>query len=153
MCGAGMSTANAQLRDDIDAAFADAPGLRQRLRLLGIRHDMETVYAAADVVSLTSSTGEAAPLCLIEGMMCGAIPVATDIGDCASIVAGRGLITAPDPDAISDAWVEVIDRRGEFGSALVRSRARFSHTRMIASYAGLIDRIYQETASPALQPL
>jgi Glycosyl transferases group 1/Glycosyltransferase Family 4 len=153
MCGAGMSTANTQLRDDIDTAFADAPGLLHRLRLLGIRPDMEAVYAAADVVSLTSSTGEAAPLCLIEGMMCGAIPVATDIGDCAAIVAGHGLITPADPDVISGAWVEAIDRRAEFTPALVRSRARFSHTRMIASYSALIDRTYQETASAALQPL
>ena len=70
MCGTGMSGANPALRLDIDTAFADQPQLRHRLYLLGRCHDMESVYAAADVVALTSAHGEAAPLCLIEGMMC-----------------------------------------------------------------------------------
>jgi len=150
MCGAGMSPANVGLCEDIDIAFADEPSLLHRLHLLGIRHDMQAIYAAADVVSLTSSFGEAAPLCLIEGMMCGAIPVATDVGDCAAIVAGHGIITPPDPDAISSAWTEAVDRRAEFAASLARSRERFSHTRMIASYSALINRSYREmgTAAP-----
>ncbi|HLL65175.1 MAG TPA: glycosyltransferase [Micromonosporaceae bacterium] len=143
MCGAGMSLANAELCVDIEATFADEPRLLQRLILLGVRGDMEALYAAADVVSLTSSVGEAAPLCLIEGAMCGAIPVATDVGDCASIVAGHGIITAPDPGAISAAWTEAVARRAEFGATLAASRPRFSLTRMIAAYATLIDRTYR----------
>ncbi len=101
---------------------------------------MAAVYAAADVVALTSSSGEAAPLCLIEGMMCGAIPVATDVGDCAQIVAGHGIIGEPDPAAVSAAWVEAIARRREWTPAIERSRPRFSHTRMAAMYADVIDR-------------
>jgi glycosyltransferase involved in cell wall biosynthesis len=147
MCGAGMTTDNPQLRQDIDAAFADEPALLTRLRLLGLRHDMAAVYAATDVVALTSVTGEAAPLCLIEGMMCGAIPVTTDVGDCAAIVAGHGLTTTHDPAAISAAWSEAIRRRAEFGPALLASRTRFSQTRMIASYSALIDRIGRGAAS------
>src|SRR4029453_13964766 len=92
MCGGGMSPANADLCHDVEAVFDDEPTLLQRLHLLGVRHDMEAVYATADVVALTSSVGEAAPLCLIEGAMCAAVPVATDVGDCASIVSGLGLI-------------------------------------------------------------
>ncbi len=102
---------------------------------------MPAIYAAADVVALTSSTGEAAPLCLIEGMMCGAIPVATDIGDCVSIVDGHGIIAEPLPAAISQAWAEAIARRVEWTPALEQSRARFSHTRMAAAYAAVIERV------------
>jgi glycosyltransferase involved in cell wall biosynthesis len=149
MCGAGMSAANAELCGDIDTVFAGERRLLHRLHLLGVRHDMEAVYAAADVVSLTSSIGEAAPLCLIEGAMCGAVPVATDIGDCAAIVAGHGIITPRDPDAISAAWTEAVSRRAEFTPSIARSRERFSHTRMIASYAAFIDRIYQEVSAAA----
>lgn len=65
---------------------------------------MPAVYAAADVVALTSVFGEAAPLCLIEGMMCGAVPVTTDVGDSADIVTGHGFVTPPDPGAIALAW-------------------------------------------------
>jgi glycosyltransferase involved in cell wall biosynthesis len=141
MCGAGMSRSNADLRADLKAAFADRPDLLRRVRALGVRNDMPTIYAATDVVALTSSTGEAAPLCLIEGMMCGAIPVATDIGDCVSIVDGHGIIAEPTPTAISQAWEEAIARRVEWTPALEGSRARFSHTRMAAAYAAVIERV------------
>jgi glycosyltransferase involved in cell wall biosynthesis len=144
MCGSGMSGANPALRLDIDTAFADQPQLRHRLHLLGKCHDMETVYAAADVVALTSAHGEAAPLCLIEGMMCGAVPVTTDIGDSAAIVAGHGLLTPAHPDAISAAWSEAAARRPEFAGSLLRSRPQFSQTRMIAAYAASIQRVSRD---------
>lgn len=141
MCGAGMTRANGCLREDIASAFGEDAPLAERLSLLGVRHDMETVYAAADVVSLTSSSGEAAPLCLIEGMMCGAVPVATDVGDSASIVTGHGFLTPPDPDTIALAWSEAVARGAEFAPALALSRERFSRTRMIAAYAALIEQV------------
>lgn len=106
MCGAGMTAANPGLDADIEAAFGAQRSPTDRVRLLGVRHDMESVYAGADVVALTSSWGEAAPLCLVEGMMCGAVPVATDVGDSAVIVAGHGFVTPPDPAAIARAWTE-----------------------------------------------
>lgn len=144
MCGAGMSTANPELCGLLNDLFDDEPRYLGRLHLLGIRRDMEAVYAATDVVALTSISGEAAPLCLIEGAMCGAVPVSTDIGDTALIVAGHGLITPPDPDAISAAWSEAVERRAEFAPQLLDSRERFSHTRMIASYATVIDRVHHD---------
>ena len=149
MCGAGMSRANAELCGDLEHIFGDEPRLLQRLHLLGVRHDMELVYAASDVVALTSSFGEAAPLCLIEGAMCGAVPVSTDVGDSAAIVDGIGLVTPADPEAISAAWCDAIARRPEFARPLAESRERFSHTRMIAAYATLIERIHREVKTPA----
>jgi glycosyltransferase involved in cell wall biosynthesis len=138
MCGAGMTAANPHLTADLALAGLEAS---PRLHRLGVRDDPQTLYAAADVVALTSAFGEAAPLCLIEGMMCGAVPVATDIGDCAAIVAGRGLITPADPDAIAAAWAEARARRAQFRPALRASRVEFSRRRMIASYARLIRRV------------
>jgi glycosyltransferase involved in cell wall biosynthesis len=150
LCGAGMTAENPGLLADIGAAFADRPRLAGRLSLLGVRLDMEAVYAAADVVSLTSSNGEAAPLCLIEGMMCGAVPVATDVGDCVSIVAGHGFVTQPEPEAIAAAWSEAAARRTELAPSLANSRERFSRTRMVASYATLLDRVHRESGRVAL---
>jgi glycosyltransferase involved in cell wall biosynthesis len=145
LCGAGMTTANPLLTADLaGVGLAGA----SRLHRLGVRDDPQSVFAAADVVSLTSSFGEAAPLCLIEGMMCGAVPVATDVGDCASIVAGRGLLTPPDPAAIAAAWAEALARRAEFGPALLASRAEFGRRRMIAAYARLIRRVGGRTRMP-----
>ncbi|GMA24612.1 glycosyl transferase [Luteimicrobium album] len=105
-CGAGMSLANPGLADDVARAFGDRPDLLDRLHLLGVRHDVPSVLAIADVVALTSSFGEAAPLCLIEGAMCGAVPVATDVGDSARIVEGIGLVVARDPEAVAAGWAE-----------------------------------------------
>jgi glycosyltransferase involved in cell wall biosynthesis len=154
VCGAGMTPANPGLRADIAAAFGDEAALTGRLSLLGVRGDMEHVHAAADVVSLTSSIGEAAPLCLIEGMMCGAVPVATDIGDSAAIVAGHGIVTGHDPEAIADAWREAAARRDEFAPALTRSRERFSRPRMIAAHAAVIEQVHSRAALTALpEPL
>ncbi|HEY3873696.1 MAG TPA: glycosyltransferase [Actinocrinis sp.] len=141
MCGTGMTRANPGLLRDLAAAGLEAeanPPGAGRVHLLGPRPDPEAIFAAADVVALTSAFGEAAPLCLIEGMLCGAVPVATDVGDCAAIVAGHGLITAPRPDAVADAWSEALARRAEFHQASLRTRHRFSRTRMIAEYGSLI---------------
>lgn len=140
MCGTGMTETNPALAADILAA-GPAP---DRLRLLGVRRDMETVYAGADVVALTSSWGEAAPLCLIEGMMCGAVPVTTDVGDSAAIVAGQGFVTAPDASEIAAAWSEAVARRGALAPAREASRERFSRTRMVASYAALLQSVCAE---------
>ncbi|MEU8933149.1 glycosyltransferase [Streptomyces sp. NPDC048409] len=142
LCGAGMTEDNPALWADMEIAFgADRDALGGRVHLLGVRHDMEAVYAGSDVVALTSVSGEAAPLCLIEGMMCGAVPVTTDVGDSASIVEGHGLVTPFDPDAIAFAWSAAVAEREAFAPALLASRERFSRTRMIAAYADLLDRV------------
>ncbi|MEU6322279.1 glycosyltransferase [Streptomyces sp. NPDC047009] len=150
MCGAGMTAGQPGLQDDIEAAFGEDLRLADRLHRLGVRRDMETVYAASDVVALTSAWGEAAPLCLIEGMMCGAVPVATDVGDSALIVAGHGFVTPPDPDAIAQAWTDAAAARPALAPVLEHSRERFSRTRMIASYAALIDQLHTEWVRQAL---
>jgi glycosyltransferase involved in cell wall biosynthesis len=140
-CGAGMTAANVELLGDLDEVFAGHEHLRPRLHLLGVRHDMPGVYAAADVVALTSAFGEAAPLCLMEGAACGAVPVATDVGDCARIVDGIGLVADADPEALAAAWSEAARRRPTLQPALRASRERFSHTRMISAYAAALDEV------------
>ncbi|MBY8879333.1 glycosyltransferase [Streptomyces sp. PLK6-54] len=154
MCGAGMTGDNPGLRAEITAAVRGEPWLAERILLLGVRSDMEAVYAAGDVVALTSSSGEAAPLCLIEGMMCGAVPVATDVGDSALLVAGRGLLTQPDPAAIASAWSEAVARAPLFAPALEAGREEFSRTRMVAAYGALIEQVHRGVAwAPLPEPL
>jgi glycosyltransferase involved in cell wall biosynthesis len=141
MCGAGMSASNVDLVADLGRAFADRPDLLDRVHPLGVRSDMELVYAMSDVVALTSAFGEAAPLCLIEGAMCGAIPVTTPVGDSARIVQGIGFVTGFSPAEIAATWAEAAARRAELRSALTAARPRFSHLRMIAAYSGVIERV------------
>ena len=68
--------------------FPDQPNLRR----LGVREDIERIYAGCDIVSLCSNFGEGFPNVLIEGMSAGLAPIATDVGDCALIVADVGEI-------------------------------------------------------------
>jgi len=143
MCGAGMSPTNPDLTADLREAFADRPDLLDRVHLLGVRHDMEQVLAASDVVALTSAFGEAAPLCLIEGAMCGAVPVTTPVGDSARIVDGIGLVTGFEPAEIAAAWLEAAARRDALTGALVAARPRFSHVRMLSAYAATVERAHR----------
>ncbi|MGI5156867.1 glycosyltransferase [Microbispora sp. CA-102843] len=88
VCGDG------DLREDVEreARHADGP-----VRLLGWRADVETVYAAADVVVLTSDN-EGTPLSLVEAGMAGTPVVATRVGSVAEVVrdGSTGLLAAPD---------------------------------------------------------
>jgi glycosyltransferase involved in cell wall biosynthesis len=145
-CGAGMSRANPALNALIREIFGTDRALLSRLRLLGVRQDMENVYRAADVVALTSSVGEAAPLCLIEGMLCGAVPVATDVGDCASIVEGRGLTAPADPVALAAAWIEAFDLRERLLADLPGVAEQFSQRRMVSAYAEMFNRLRKSVA-------
>ncbi|MEV0595075.1 glycosyltransferase [Nonomuraea cavernae] len=81
----------------------DIGSLRQAFHLVGWRKDVETVYAAADVVLLTSDN-EGTPLTLIEAQMAGTPVVATRVGSVAEVVQdGRtGLLAAADPAELAD---------------------------------------------------
>src|SRR4051812_6744514 len=86
--------------DLLPALVADAP---DNVRFLGWRGDVETVYAAADLVVLTSDN-EGMPVSLIEAAMCGVPAVATDVGSVREVVLdGRsGWLGAPDAVALSE---------------------------------------------------
>lgn len=158
LCGAGMTCANPGLGADlaalglaaVDLDAEQTCGLRTRpagqVHLLGVRNDPEAIYAAADVVALTSAFGEAAPLCLIEGMLCGAVPVSTDVGDAAAIVAGHGLIAEPEPAALADAWIEALEQHAHFFQAITVNRYKFGRTRMVMAYGSLLRKTHRRTS-------
>jgi glycosyltransferase involved in cell wall biosynthesis len=158
LCGAGMTHANPGLRADlallglaaVDPVADQVRGPRAepagRVHLLSVRNDPEAIYAAADVVALTSAFGEAAPLCLIEGMLCGAVPVSTDVGDAASIVSGHGLIAEPDPTALASAWLEALEQHAHFFQAITVNRYKFGRTRMVMAYGSLLRKTHRRTS-------
>jgi len=78
VCGEGEQLPALAAVDDFGSA----------LRLLGWRSDVETVYAAADVVLLTSDN-EGMPLSLIEAGLAGVPVVATNVGSVAEVVRDR----------------------------------------------------------------
>ncbi|MFC6074864.1 glycosyltransferase [Microbispora bryophytorum] len=88
VCGGG------ELTGEVERAAQAVPGA---FHLLGWRADVETVYAAADVVLLTSDN-EGTPLTLIEAGMAGTPVVATRVGSVGEVVRHgvTGLLAATD---------------------------------------------------------
>jgi glycosyltransferase involved in cell wall biosynthesis len=71
---------------------------------LGIRHDIETIFNAADIYVSSAAYGEGTSNSILEAMACGLPVVATDVGDSAFIVGEAGLIVPPgDAAALADA--------------------------------------------------
>ncbi|HET6182567.1 MAG TPA: glycosyltransferase family 4 protein [Acetobacteraceae bacterium] len=114
-------------RGDDMHAFLAAAGLGPRLRLLGYRHDVDAVLAAADIFVLPSYF-EAMPMTVIEAMMTGLPVVASRVGGIREQVADgtTGLLVPPrQPGPLAEALRRLAsdpDLRARMGSA-GRSRA------------------------------
>ncbi|ETK32552.1 glycosyl transferase [Microbispora sp. ATCC PTA-5024] len=100
VCGSGA------LKEDVERAVMP---MWDSFRLLGWRRDVETVYAAADVVLLTSDN-EGTAVSLVEAGMAGVPVVATRVGSVAEIVQDRrtGLLAGPDVDELAGHTVQVL---------------------------------------------
>ena len=122
---------------------------RPNLRRLGVREDIERIYAACDIVALCSAFGEGFPNVLVEGMSSSLVPVATDVGDCGIIVGDLGKVVAPrDPEAFARAIRQVIDQ----GEQQLREQGRKARERICALYSidravGAFDGVYGATGA------
>jgi len=104
ICGGG------ELRAEFERAIRP---MWDSFRLLGWRRDVETVYAAADVVLLTSDC-ESSPLALIEAGMAGVPVVSTAVGGVAEVVQDRrtGLLGGPDAAELAGHTVRLLTDPG-----------------------------------------
>ena len=137
------------------AAAIDARGLGERVRLLGERADMARVYAALDIVSLSSSGGEGFSNVLGEAMACAVPCVATDDGDARTIIDETGIVVPRrDPAALAAAWERLIalgeDGRRTLGvAARARIAQSFDIGGIVARYEALYDDILDNTGALA----
>ena len=86
-----------ELRAELEQTVRDF-GLVDRVRFLGWRRDLATIYGASDVFLLTSRN-EGTPVALIESMASGIPGVSTDVGGVRDVMAGELGIVAPYDDA------------------------------------------------------
>ncbi|MFI7443324.1 glycosyltransferase [Nonomuraea indica] len=103
VCGGGELAASVE---------RDARPFGDSFHLLGWRKDVETVYAAADVVVLTSDN-EGTPLTLVEAGMAGVPVVSTRVGSVAEVVRDRqtGLLAATDAVELADHTIRLLSDR------------------------------------------
>jgi len=141
LCGDGLSPDNEQL-----AGLLSSLDLDRRVVLLGRRSDIELIYAALDVLTLSSIYGEGFPNVLCEAMACDVPCVATKIGDSAEIIGDCGRIVPPrDPEALADAWGAMFEEGRCFGDGKARARVatRYSLKQMCAQYEALYRSLAQ----------
>ena len=87
-----------ELRADL-AAHARELGIADRVRFLGWRRDLATIYGATDVFMLTSRN-EGTPVALIEAMAAGVPGVSTDVGGVKDVIDSADVgARVPDGDA------------------------------------------------------
>lgn len=119
LAGTDIGEANATL-----VRLVDEAGLREGVHLLGETDDMPALYAAFDMVTLTSSHGEGFPNVVAEAMASGKPIVATDVGDVRQMIEDASLITPPRaPDALAKAWRAIVEL-GPDGRAALGARLR-----------------------------
>jgi glycosyltransferase involved in cell wall biosynthesis len=138
ICGSGDAAG------EIEAAANDLP-----LRAVGWRSDVETVYAAADLVLLTSDN-EGMPVSLIEAGLAGVPVVATRVGSVAEVVEDgvTGLLGPCDAGELADRAARLLldePLRREMG---LRARAwtarRFGPGRLVTDMTEVYASIAEE---------
>jgi glycosyltransferase involved in cell wall biosynthesis len=138
ICGSGDATA------EVEAAAGELP-----LRMVGWRSDVETVYAAADLVLLTSDN-EGMPVSLIEAGMAGVPVVATRVGSVGEVVEDgvTGLLGPCDAGELADRAARLLldeSLRREMGvRARARTAERFGPDRLVSDVTGIYTSIAEE---------
>lgn len=128
--------------------LADRLGVRARVRHVGFRDDVATVYGAADVVAVPSKQPDPFPNAALEAAAAGCCVVAAAHGGLPELLRDgqTGVLVAPgDPVALANALAtlrDLPDRRAELGAAAATDvDARFGADRMLEELQALYDAL------------
>ena len=89
-------------------AMIDKAGLQQKTYLLGEQNDIASIMNGIDVL-ISSAHAEAFPNVLGEAMACGTPCVATDVGDCKTIIGDTGgVVDAGDMKALARETIAIL---------------------------------------------
>lgn len=140
-------------RADELRALAASLGVAGRLLWSPPRDDMPALYNALDFLVSSSAFGEGFPNVVGEAMACGVPCVVTDVGDCASLVAGTGLAVPPGrPDLLAAAMLRVVrldagERARMSAEARERIKDQFSLPRMVRRTTDLLRELLPRSGS------
>jgi glycosyltransferase involved in cell wall biosynthesis len=134
---------------ELSARFAtQTSDLGTGIRLVGWRADVETVYAAADLILLTSDN-EGMPVSLIEAGLAGVPAVATSVGSVAEVVrhSATGVLAAPDAGELAQHVIRLLRDdalRSRMGAAAAAwCREQFGADRLVRD----VQRVYEAIAA------
>jgi glycosyltransferase involved in cell wall biosynthesis len=118
--------------------------VKPNLHLLGERHDIPAITAALDL-SVCASIGEGFPNVIGEAMACEVPCVATDVGDCADIIADTGYVVASgNVKEMTMAWLEIFSLSPSASKQLgVRARNRIREAYSIQKIVATYQELYQ----------
>lgn len=142
LIGRGIEQNNSEI-----AELISQNKLTNRVHLLGERQDIPEIIAGMDIITSSSSYGEAFPNVIGEAMASGIPCVVTNVGDSAWIVGNSGKVVPPrDAQALATACKELIDaglsERVRLGKvARQRILDNFSIEKIVARYEELYKQI------------
>lgn len=121
--------------------LASELGIARRCRFMGWVADMPALYAAVDVIALTS-LNEGTPVTLIEAIAAGRTIVATAVGGVPDVVMpDAGILVPPgDPAGFAAALLAALGRAPSPEAARRAVERRFSASRLVAD----IERLYTD---------
>ena len=131
-------------RRELEALIA-GEGVRDRVRLLGMRRDVPELVGQLDLFVFATTPDEGLGIALIEAMAVGVPVVASDVGACREVLddGALGLLVPPrDPVALADAIERVRDEPEAAAARVERARRKafevFDAERMAAAYADVL---------------
>ncbi len=132
-------------------------GIEEKVTWAGVRSDMQAVYSALDINTLTSKFGEGFPNSVGEAMAVGLPCIVTDCGDAAAIVGETGIVVAPgDAIALAAGWEEILSMpkeklKGLKGRCRDRIVEHYSTESMIAKSATLYAGLSHGCLEPSME--
>jgi glycosyltransferase involved in cell wall biosynthesis len=134
---------------EILVAQAKCLGIEGQVAFLGWRQDMAQVYAALDILALTS-LNEGTPVTILEAMAAGVPVAASAVGGVPDVVrvGETGWLTpVGDPNAVAAIWEAILGdpvrAKRITLQAQAEMRANYSKGRMVADIVALYKRITQ----------
>jgi glycosyltransferase involved in cell wall biosynthesis len=142
LCGDGITWDNAELVNEIDRL-----NLRPCVFLLGRRTDLNLILAAAAAV-VSSSRSEGFPNVVAEAMACGAICIATDVGDSRHIIGETGFVVPPNrPEELAARVVGALRAETLLKGAMPSGRERIVSLFSIRATVEKYERLYEDTVA------